>query len=119
MSSNMLVHDMRVRGRSPDVDGQLLEVNAMTALKDIVDQSAQWARANQGIRWYAIMAHGMGAVRADMGGSMGIALGEGLRVDNVSVFKGLRDPKGKGLVDKIVLYCCEVGSHSSWDDRTY
>jgi hypothetical protein len=118
MTINMLVHDMRVIGRSPPVD-KLLEVTAMNRLQDIATQSAEAARANQGIFWYVIMAHGMGAVRADKGGSMGIDLGEGLTVDNVDVFKALRGPNKGSLVNRIVLYVCGAAAHSYWNDRTY
>ena len=102
----MLIHDLRLDGKSPAIAENQWDVDATTPISHIVGWTAQVARANGGLKRLIIMAHGNAGI---------IQLGaEGLTHYTVNTFEALKDQ-----VRCIVLYSCLVANTPPGARMTY
>jgi hypothetical protein len=110
MTNNMLVHDMRLEGRSPTGLAQnVFEVPAGMATAHVFGWAGAYASQQQGLDNIFIMCHGYEAGVEDPNAQISIyALGYGLQLgdpgltfDNIRLVGSLN-----GLVSTITLFAC-------------
>jgi len=100
MTIDMLVHDKRLLGSSPQIAANIWEVDATVPVQHIADWSGKVASDNTNLGRYIIMRHGFEDAAGH--GGFGLQLGtENLTLTTVPCFKTLR-----GLVKVIILFGC-------------
>ncbi|MBW8270050.1 hypothetical protein [Caldovatus aquaticus] len=108
--ASMIVHDRRLTGATPTWYSFVMQVNANTGIRHIVDTVARRARQRRRLARLHILCHGFeanwdlgsGACVPSAHGGFGLQLGrEGLSLFNVGL-----TASWKGLVDLIVIFAC-------------
>src|SRR5579872_1772722 len=100
---NLLVHDLRWRGRTPPGNYAAFDVDETTPLDYFVTRSLHEAAAYQGDVVLIVFAHGL--ARSGLGGGFGITFcREGLRLSTI----GRLAPLAGHIHGGIVLFSCEA-----------
>ncbi|MBS7809791.1 hypothetical protein [Roseococcus pinisoli] len=121
----MVIHDRRLTGSTPAYYNYVMQVNARTDIRHIVEVTARRARQSHRLNRLHILCHGFES-NWDLGGQLcmpaahggfGLQLGrEGLNLFNYGLVSAW-----KGLVDEIVVFACAPadtyrGNAGTWGD---
>jgi hypothetical protein len=119
---SMIIHDRRLQGKTPARYNYVMQVNAGTSLRHILQTVRHYGMIRK-LSPLHILCHGYEAdwnLRDQMcmpqaHGGFGLQLGR----DNLSLFNVSGATEWKGLVDTIVVFACAVADTPSYNRGTW
>ncbi len=123
--SSMVIHDRRLLGETPAWYNFVMQVNALTQIRHIVETTARRARQARRLRRLHILCHGFES-NWDLGGRLCLPSAHGgfglqLGLEGLNLFNYGLTGSWRGLVDEIVLFACAPadtyrGNVGTWGD---
>ena len=123
--ASMVIHDRRLLGETPAYYNFVMQVNALTQIRHIVDWTARRARQARHLRRLHILCHGF-ENNWDLGGRMSLPAAHGgfglqLGLEGLNLFNYGLTSAWRGLIDEIVLFACAPaetysGNAGTWGD---